>query len=116
MPLARLMFIYWLYIGPPPSKKNGLSVGMFLTEFATFLESVITAHGHLLIVGDFNLHIDDPKDTVARKFIDILDANNHVQHISKPTHVSGHTLDLIISRATDPIVLNHMTLNPCITQ
>ncbi len=100
---------------PPPSKNNGLSVGMFLTEFATFLESVIIAPGHLLIVGDFNPHVDDPNDTSARKFFQILDANNLVQHIIVPTHVSGHTLDLVISRATDPIVLDHLTINPCIS-
>ena len=99
---------------PPPLKKNGLSVSTFVTEFTTFLELVVTSPGHLLILGNFNFHADDPRDTLARKFTEILDTNNLVQHVTEPSHVSGHTLDLVISRANNQIVLSHQTLNPCI--
>lgn len=37
-------------------------------------------------------------------YIKILESFNLVQHVNGPTHKKGHTLDLIITRATDELV------------
>jgi hypothetical protein len=52
----------------------------------------------LVITGDFNFHVDIPTDRDAIKFLDILESYCLEQHVVGPTHVDGHTLDLIISR------------------
>ena len=43
---------------PPPSTFNGLTPLLFLDEVSTFLEHYITDSGSLLVVGDFNIHVD----------------------------------------------------------
>ncbi len=52
-----------------------------------------------LIVGDFNIHIDNEKDVLGLAFIDIVNSIGERQHVSGPTHC--HTLDLILSHGID---------------
>ena len=59
----------------------------------------------LVISGDFNLHLDDLRDNDTKKFMDLLETFSLSQHVSGPTHLSGLTLDLIITRSSDDIVL-----------
>ena len=58
----------------------------------------------LLIVGDFNIHVDIPRDPNAIRFLDLLSSMGLDQHVDKPTHTSGHTLDLIITRNSDTLL------------
>ena len=51
-----------------------------------------------MIAGDSNIHVDDATDTHASKLSDILSCHSLHQHVCSPTHVQGHTLDLLITR------------------
>ncbi len=53
-----------------------------------------------------SLSVNKPDDPNTKKFMDILSQFNLVQHINKPIHKLGNTLDLIITRTTS-ILLNH---------
>ncbi len=55
----------------------------------------------VLIVGDFNIHVDNEKDWLGSAFIDILNSIGVKQHVSGPTHCRNHTLDLILSHGID---------------
>ena len=57
-----------------------------------------------LIVGDFNFHVDDLEKESAASFIDILNTFKLKQHVTFPTHVKGHTLDLVITLDNDDAV------------
>ncbi len=59
------------------------------------------AADRVLIVGDFNIHVDNEKDALESAFIDILNSIGVRQHISGPTHSRNHTLDLIRSHGID---------------
>ena len=85
---------------------------MFFNEFPILLERLVVASGHLLLTGDFNYHVDDCTDSLASRFLDLLDAHNLIQHVSGPTHKDNHTLDLMITRACDDIIESWSTLNP----
>lgn len=50
-----------------------------------------------MIVGDFNIHIDDVSDKFAIVFINITESFNLIQYVTGPTHIRGHTLDLVFS-------------------
>ena len=76
------------------------------------LEHLAIASGHLLLTGDFNFHVDDRTDSLATRFLDLLDSHNLIQHVSGPTHKDNHTLDLMITRACDDIIESWSTLNP----
>lgn len=68
------------------------------------MESVISSKEQLLITGDLNSHIDivDNPDTI--KFADLLESFCLQQHVTLPTHVHGHTLDLIRSHCSESII------------
>lgn len=89
---------------PPPSSANKLNTDIFRDEFSLFLEDLLS----FFLVGDFNFHVDVQNDHYASRFIDILESLDLKQHVTEPTHVSGHTLDLVITRAdaTDSFVHN----------
>ncbi len=73
----------------------------FIKEFADFLSELVLAADKVLIVGDFNIHVDNEKDALGLAFIDILNSIGVRQHVSGPTHSRNHTLDLILSQGID---------------
>ena len=58
----------------------------FLDEFANYLESIILSPEPLVITGDMNIHVDDPNDSDAIKFLDLLDTHGLTQHVNTPTN------------------------------
>lgn len=73
-------------------------------EVGDLLTQVATSKTKGLILGDFNVHWDDPNDSNANRLRSTIEEAACVQHVTWPTHVAGHTLDLIISRKQDEIV------------
>ena len=90
---------------PPPSTQNGLTVSLFFDEFPALLERLAVASGKLLLLGDFNFHIDDTTNRQASNFLELLNNHNLVQHIIGPTHKDSHTLYLVITRASEDTIL-----------
>ena len=52
----------------------------------------------MLILGDFNFHVDDPSNTYAKKFLETISLFDLIQHVKIQTHTAGHILDLVMSR------------------
>ena len=48
-------------------------------------------------MGDFNFHVDVPSDRSAKNFLEIASSFGLHQHVDAPTHIKGHTLDLVLS-------------------
>ena len=90
---------------PPPTKRNGHTVGAFLDEFRSLLEDRISSPGHLVILGDFNF-VDNTADSNAKKFLDLLELLNFSQHVTSITHKAGHTLDLVITHDSEAVIDN----------
>ena len=67
---------------PLPSKKNQLNNTLFLEEFNKLMEQLIILPGNLLIVGDFNYHVDITTDPETIKFNKILEMFNVQQHVN----------------------------------
>ncbi len=94
--MSEFVLIFSLFQGyniyrPPGHHKD------FITEFGDFLSELVLAANKILIVGDFNIHIDNEKDALGSAFIDILNSIGIRQHVSGPIHCRNHTLDLIMS-------------------
>ena len=69
----------------------------FMNEFGMFLEGV-SRHEKLLLCGDFNYWLDTPASKpYTEEFVGLLNANNMKNFVMMPTHVSGHTLDLVLA-------------------
>lgn len=105
-------FFYCILIYRPPGPAR-----KFLDEFSDFLSAIIKLD-KVLIIGDFNFHIDDPFCNAASEFLTLTDSFNLKQHVSGPTHKKGHTLDLVFSFGLDINCLNvvdiHVTDHCCI--
>ena len=99
----------------------GTSVISFCEELTDILENNITKNkGHLLLLGDFNIHLDkqDVPDTMI--FQDFLDSFGLINHVKQSTHTSSHILDLIISQPelstiVRTVKLSHFLSDHCFT-
>ena len=98
----RLIIIY----RPPYSDAHPITTGVFLAEFSDYLEHAVLCTDQLLICGDFNIHVDVSDDLDACRFLELLDSVGLDQYVSVPTHISGHTLDLIITRNSDQLLVS----------
>jgi len=61
----RLLIIY-----RPPDGKGRPAFSVFLSEFRLLLESSINLGVKVVIVGDFNIHVDIAEDSKARQFLE----------------------------------------------
>ncbi len=91
---------------PPYSAQHPVTARTFMDEFSNYLESAIITTNKLLIGGDFNIHVNDQSDVTAKALLDLLQNYDLINHVWKPTHVAGHTLDLIVSRNNNEISLD----------
>ena len=85
-------------------RSPSLSKPIFLSEFSSVLENLAPSSSELLITGDFNFHVDCSSDSTVTQFLSLLDTFDLTQHVSFPTHSSGHTLDLFITRNSSTFI------------
>ena len=95
MPAVRLAVIY----RPPPSNTNGLNYKKFYAEIGNYIEQyLVLTPGALVIACDFNIHVDDPSDKEAADILSLIESFGLKQHVSDPTHRTGHTLGIVLTR------------------
>src|SRR6218665_2894951 len=82
---------------PPTSSNYSQKSSVFLHEFASLLSLAATTPNEFVLVGDFNVHVDTPSDTLPPSFLNLLSSVTLVQHVNFPTHIENHTLDLLIT-------------------
>ena len=90
---------------PPYSEDHPVSSNVFFEEFSSYLENIVMIPEVLLITGYFNFHVDCPTEPDAKKFADLMNTFGLIQHVHVPTHSSGHTLDLIITRSINDVTI-----------
>ena len=83
---------------PESSPKNRYTMSEFFSEFSSLLALYHGGNHELMIMGDFNLHINKPHLTNVIKFNEILEMFSLTQHVKSPTHNAGNILDLVITR------------------
>lgn len=88
---------YLIMYRPEPTPKNRYRMGNFFKEFGDNASKHVANHNDLIILGDFNIHMNKPNERHTVKFKEILYSLNHRQHVVGPNHISGYTLDLIIT-------------------
>ena len=64
---------------------------MFLQDFSTLLDHLTPVPDHLIFIGDFNVHMDDPTKSDAAEFAGLLDSAGLIQRVTGATHKRGHT-------------------------
>ena len=84
-----------------PNIIDGTSNNLFIMDFLNFIGDLKLRHNQFIIMGTFNFHINNAKDTDATQFLDMFDALGLSQLIDVPTHRGGNILDLVIVNSTD---------------
>ena len=77
----------------PPNK----SVLAFKKDFLDYMEKNINASGKTLLIGDFNIKVNDPNCSDNELFTELLDSFGLVNHTQFTTHEHENTLDLMIT-------------------
>ncbi len=73
----------------------------YLKELADFLSDLLVNVDKALIVGDFNIHVDNTNDVLGLVFTDLINYFGVKQNITGHTHRFNHTLYLIIWHGID---------------
>ena len=76
----------------------------FLNEFSQLLEHFTLQKDRVLLCGDFNIHFENKNNTAVTKFNKLISAFGLKQHVEEPTHTSGHTIDLVLTRSDDTLI------------
>ena len=79
------------------------------------MEQITTDPKPIIILGDFNLHVDLPNDAAALKLLDLLETFGLRQQVNVAPYRCGHTLDLVITRIDDDLVSNFNVTDPIIS-
>ena len=113
MTFASSSYILLLIYRPPPKIKPtkppvSNSFSSFFSDFSLLLEDLVSSPSELIITGDFNLHLDDPSCSKSTSFLSLLHTFHLSQLVSFPTHSDGHTLDLLITRASSSSILSNI--------
>ena len=109
-PLNTWLFLCLLVITTQPQcmvllyRPPSAQYANILTEFETLCEN-LTLKTNLLIAGDFNFKMDKASYFHKIRLKSMLDSLDLCQHVKGTTHKRGHTLDLLITRKVDDIVV-----------
>ena len=77
-----------------------ISITTFMDEFSELLDQYVISNDLCVIAGDFNIHMET-QTANANQLKELLDAYGLQQHIKDPTHIKGHTLDIVITSTRD---------------
>ena len=74
---------------PPPNRRNNLTDSMITEQLPDLLDYVNNLPGFVCLVGDMNIHFDNPLQSLTKQTLTNLSLYNLVQVINKPTHRCG---------------------------
>ena len=104
----RKMRFYLIYRPP-----HG-NITSFIAEFDPFLTESLMADHSCIYLGDFNLWMNKLDDSRTVEMINALESHDLKNYIEVPTHISGNTLDLLITDFRSE-VFRSISVEPCAT-
>ena len=92
---------------PPIGSSKSNTHTKFLDEVSKLTQPLITNYTNLVLLGDFNIHTQDTESADSIAYNDMMEVLGLTQHIEKPTHRLGNTLDLIYTQSLDRVRVIH---------
>ena len=74
------------------------SPATFYEQFNALLENIYPTTDNLVIIGDFNIHMDTNSND-SKKFRALLGSFDLLQKVNFPNHILGHTIDLVLTKS-----------------
>ena len=88
---------------PPAKRRKYLTDTMFTEQLPYLLDYINNLPGRVCIVGDMNIHFDNPLQSLTKQTLSTLSLYSLVQVINKPTHRCDHIIDWVIVRPDEDI-------------
>ena len=86
-----------------PSELHKHTITTFTDEFLEKYAEFGAKYNNMLIVGDFNIHVEHVTNGDAEQFIDMCKAIGLDQHVNFMIHHHGYTLDIVITELNSVI-------------
>ena len=88
-----------IYRRPYYARRHRFTPNQFFPEFEDYLTTLVTKSGTPVLMGDFNLHLENVDDSNCRKFNDLFEQFCYKQNVPSdvPTHRDGGCLDLVLT-------------------
>ena len=110
VPLAKKEILYLISL----YRLQSVSTVTFMDEFSELLDIYMIPNDLCVIAGDINIHFETQAAN-AKQFKELLDLYGLQQHIEDPTHLKGHTLDVVITPKKDgflkEVEISHLDLS-----
>ncbi|XP_078139509.1 uncharacterized protein LOC144539314 [Centroberyx gerrardi] len=87
----------------------------FLEEFSNFLSDLVIRTDNILIIGDFNIHLNCETNPLSKAFSSLIDTFGFTQLVHEQTHSSGNTLDLVLARGINVSDLEVLPYPPALS-
>ena len=91
------------------------SFSLFINEFSDLLDEKLYKLSPLVIIGDLNIHLDNPSSQHTQNFNDLVNGHGLCQLVTTPTHYLSHVLDVILVRNSDWLLYSHLRVIPGIS-
>ena len=85
---SRQLLVHVIYRPPSISKSK------LIEEFNCSMEAAALSSHENIILGDVNIHLDS-QNCWTDNFNTLLSYFDLIQHVSTPTHIQGHILDVL---------------------
>ena len=74
-------------------RKQEIPMNAFISEFTDIMDEMTSKCESILVLGDFNIWIDEINNKDSISINNIMNSYGLSQLVSEPTHIKGHTLD-----------------------
>ena len=101
----KTLTIVGIYHPPLGSTRN--TQARFLDQVSDLVQYLFTNHKNLVLLGDFNVHVNKLDNQDPQSYLDTMEALGLVQRIDQQTHRLGNTLDLVYTESLGPIRIYH---------
>ena len=92
---------YFLSIYRPPSSNTT----SFFEQFQSLLEDIHHTTENLVIIGDFNFYLEKTCSN-SKTFLSLIESFDLIKKVNFPTHIHGHTLDLVLTKSNNDNISN----------
>ena len=111
----KVLMVVGLYHPPTMCHTTDSNAVVIMELFFNLMCDLQLESKNIVILGDFNPHVNDKLDTDTQQFIDMVEASGLKQWVGFPTHGLGNTLDLIITELAAEIQIKNVCCGPYIS-
>ena len=80
--------------------RQSSSTTSLFEKFPSLLEDIYHTMENLVIIGDFNFHLEKTCSN-SKTFLSLIESFDLINKVNFPTHIYGHTLDLVLTKSNN---------------